>query len=262
MTQKSPRRRLTAAQREEKLHRRKARQAEQAHFEKELRQTHHAEKLLVCLLAAMPILSFFMFADRVCGGVLSLLLILAQVIPLVILYRFRTLWKKQFILILCTYSASAVIIALSCTVQSAVFTPSYPMPWILIAWGVLLAAWLVLILRQSESHMKCITSSVLIALSLFFLTFFGAGRVNISFDRSTPQTVTADVLEVERIWSESSYTYWIKASFPLSDGSRTTRRFCVLRTDDYEQLSAQSEIMLLRHKGALGCEWYEIELPK
>ena len=87
-------------------------------------------------------------------------------------------------------------------------------------------------------------------------------RMNISFDRSTPESVTAEVIRTEAIANRCTHIYWITAEFPFSSGKTAVNRFCVLKTAHYEQLSAQEQITLLRREGAYGSEWYEIELPK
>lgn len=262
MNRKKPFQKLTKEQREQKTRRRKANQHAFRRFEREMRYAERAEKILPLTMLVMLPLSFFLFADRVCGGFLSIFLLLVEIFHIVILCRFTTLWRKNFLLIICTYATSAVMIWVSSTVQSAVFAPCVPVPFFLSVWLVLLAGWLYLTLRHFDGFIISSLKFTLIALCLAVLTGLWTMRVNISFDRSTPEPITAEVIRTEALPNKGTYTYWITAEFALSSGEPAENRFCVLKTAHYKQLSSQEQITLLRRTGALGSEWYEIELPK
>ncbi len=263
MKPKQSKRRLTAEQRNDKTLRRKARQAQQARLEKHLLFARFAEKVLLFSLILLYMLSFSMAFDRIFRGALSALLLLVEIFHLIILYQFKTLWKRQFIPILCTYACSAAMLAVFCTAQSAVFTPSAPVLQIFSIWSMFFAAWLIVILRQSENRLKRTIASALMALSLFSLCFFWADRVNISFDPNEPQIVAANILDFKQQHTGRGGTSSkIKVSFSLDDDSRTTHWFHILHISDYEQLISQPQLTLLRHEGAFSAVWYEIKLPK
>ena len=213
-------------------------------------------------MIALPICSFFLFLDRWCGGVFSILLPIIQIIPLVLFYSSNGLWKKRGGEFVIVEGCSAVFLLLG-LIEQYLCTPVYPWGWIFAMWLIPLLAWLLLIGTHHGFSLKGLVFAAVMTVSLFSFAFFWTENANISLDRSAPSTVYAKVTDYEQTRTgKGGRQMRIKLSFAYDSKSTVSCWFDIQNTDDYYRLTARTQLPIKRHKGALGASWYEPDFTR
>ena len=221
------------------------------------------EDFFIYLSISTVFLSMLNAFDLPLYGLISIVMFILKVLQLIYAtYFFATTTTSKSATPLLTlyilFQIMELIFQLLITnIAPKVYCETLCMNTALLLWLPLAVGWFRIMWHHTVSKLHPFFFSISCFLLIIALGYIWCRTANIALDRTSPTTISADIIDYSSSSTGRGKNYKIKIAFEDSNGNRVYHWFWVNNPTYYSIISVDN-INILAHSGAFGRQWYSI----